>query len=489
MKQSTMSSSNNDPAKRSSRSSSDPLHEPRSLGEYRILRRLGEGGMGAVYLAFHEKEGHQVAIKVLGEHLAGNQTFVDRFYREAKSGALLNHPNIVHTITVGQDRTSHKHYLVLEFVDGPTSQALLQQHGPLSVGDAVHLTLDIAKALEHAHSRNVIHRDIKPDNILITRAGVAKLSDMGLARRIDEASHLTSAKQGFGTTFYMPYEQAVNAKKADGRSDIYALGATLYHWVTGQVPFPGEDHLEVVEKKMRGDFPPASSLCAQVPPALDRILEKMLARHPRDRYPMVSELIVDLERSGLSSPMLSFADPDLAKQDPLVQAMLITSSQPTQPDLQMPPRKKAAEPEGDVWRLRYRDRQGRWCRVRITTAQLLQRLREGRLPADAEVCRPGQDAFHPVSTYPEFYEVHPVRDGQAKPKRPPRTDETDPEADAEDDPGTKPESAASIAEKKKEPPDATPRRSWGWWLLVIGIGAAIVAGGVAVVYRVLLSGT
>src|SRR5262249_60824112 len=115
-----MDSTNFDPAKPVPRSSSDPLHEPRSLGEYRILRGLGEGGMGAVYLAFHEKQGHQVAIKVLGEHLASNQDFVDRFYREAKSGALLNHPNIVRTVTVGQDRATHKHYLVLEFVDGPS---------------------------------------------------------------------------------------------------------------------------------------------------------------------------------------------------------------------------------------------------------------------------------------------------------------------------------------------------------------------------------
>src|SRR5258708_6694406 len=251
------------------RASTDPRTELRSIGDYRILRRLGEGGMGAVYLGYNEKEGQQVAIKVLNDQLASNQGFIDRFYREAKSGALLNHPNIVRSITAGEDAITGKHYLVLEYVDGPNVQALLSREGRLSVGDAVHIVLDVARGLEHAHSRNVIHRDIKPDNILLTRSGLAKLVDLGLAKRIDEASHLTGARQTFGTTPYMPYEQALTAKNADGRSDIYALGATLYHLVTGTVPFPGANHVEVVESKDRGEFVPASSVSPEVPPTLD----------------------------------------------------------------------------------------------------------------------------------------------------------------------------------------------------------------------------
>ena len=145
------------------------------------------------------------------------------------------------------------------FRSGPSALELLNKYGRLSVGDAVHIILDIARGLEHAHSRNIVHRDIKPDNILITTSGVAKLSDLGLAKRTDEASHLTAARQGFGTPYYMPFEQAMNAKYADGRSDIYALGATLYHLVTGEVPFPGINHLEIVEKKDIGEFPPARS--------------------------------------------------------------------------------------------------------------------------------------------------------------------------------------------------------------------------------------
>src|SRR4051794_37929909 len=261
-----------------------PLQEVRNLGEYRILRRLGEGGMGAVYLGYHGREDRQVALKVLNDRLASNQSYIDRFYREAQSGIRLNHPNIVRTLQVGQDRATGKHYMILEFVDGPSAHALLDRSAhesptlvapALAVGDAVHIALDIARALEHAHSRNIVHRDIKPDNILITRSGVAKLVDLGLAKRTDEASHLTAARQGFGTTPYMPYEQAVDAKSADGRSDIYALGATLYHLVTGAVPFPGDNHLDVVEKKNAGDFTPASALNREVPPVLDRILARM----------------------------------------------------------------------------------------------------------------------------------------------------------------------------------------------------------------------
>jgi serine/threonine-protein kinase len=390
----------------------DPLHDLRSLGEYRLLRRLGEGGMGAVYLGYHEKLHRQVAVKVLNDLLASNQGYVDRFYREAKSGALLSHPNIVRTLSVGQDKATQKHYLVLEFVDGPTAHALLDQLGRLSVGDAVHLALDIARALEHAHSRNVVHRDIKPDNILITRSGVAKLVDLGLAKRTDEASHLTAARQGFGTTHYMPYEQAINAKYADGRSDIYALGATLYHLVTGSVPFPGDNHLEVVEKKNQGDFPPASSLNPEVPSVLDHILSRMLARHPRNRYQTASELIVDLERSKLAAAVPSYADPDQALQDPWVRACLASSTEPTRLDPEAPRPKPAIT--SDVWVLRFRNREGRLCQARATTAQIVQRLRAGRLSAKVEIRRSDEERFRPLASYPTFQRIRP----EGRPARP-----------------------------------------------------------------------
>jgi serine/threonine-protein kinase len=391
----------------------------RALGEYRILRRLGEGGMGAVYLGYDGRLDRQVALKVLSDALAGNQGYIDRFYREARSGQLLNHPNIVRTLGAGQDRITRKYYLVLEYVDGPSAQFLLQQFGRLSVGDAVHIALDIARGLEHAHSRNIVHRDIKPDNILITRSGVAKLGDMGLAKRTDEPSHLTAARQGFGTTAYMPYEQAINAKYADGRSDIYALGATLYHLLTGQVPFPGENHLEVVEKKNQGYYRPASALGLGIPPGLDLILAKMLARQPRDRYQTASELIIDLERSRLAVPVPSFADPELARNDPLLQSWLNTG-EPTRLDPDAPgagrPPKGARE-----WIVRYRNRAGRAFTTRLSTEHLIERLEEGTLPADAEARRADDDeeTFGPLSDYPELREHIPEPEPDDEPAPPP----------------------------------------------------------------------
>src|SRR5262249_42850076 len=146
-------------------------------------------------------------------------------------------------------------------------------------------------------------------------------------------SHLTGAQQGFGTPFYMPYEQSINAKGADRRSDIYALGATLYHLLTGEVPFPGANALEIAEQKRLGKFMRASAVNPAVPPSLDRILDRMMAREPRDRYQTASELIVDLERADLAAAVPSFVDPELALQDPLVRARLLAPAQPTHLDL------------------------------------------------------------------------------------------------------------------------------------------------------------
>ncbi len=456
-----------DPAGPAPQAPADPLHDVRSLGEYRILRRLGEGGMGAVYLGYHEGQSQQVAIKVLNDQLASNQGYVDRFYREAKSGALLNHPNIVRTLNVGQDRATAKHYLVLEFVDGLSAHTLLERHGALPVGDVVHIGLDIARALEHAHSRNIVHRDIKPDNILITRSGVSKLVDLGLARRTDEASHLTAARQGFGTTHYMPYEQAINAKHADGRSDLYALGATLYHLVTGQVPFPGDNHLEVVEKKNLGEFLPASALNAAVPPALDHILARMLARLPRDRYQTASELIIDLERSKLAVPVPSFADPDKARQDPWVQACLESSAEPTRLDPEMPPG-PAVKLAGadDVWQLRFRNRTGRTVRAELTTRQILQRLRAGRMPAKVAARRAEQDGYQPLLVYPEFRSVRPARKARPVPPRTPAVPATVP-------------APAPVSDGEADPEETPTPSRWPALLAAVLIVAALAAGALA----------
>ncbi|MCI0685252.1 MAG: serine/threonine protein kinase [Gemmataceae bacterium] len=380
----------------------ESLADLRMLGDYHLLRQLGEGGMGAVFLGYHEQENRQVAVKVLASDSARHQPTLDRFYREAKSGAHLNHPNIVRNLGFGQDQATGLHYLVLEYVDGQSAQQLLEHFGRLTVGDAVHIVLDIARALEHAHSRSIVHRDIKPGNILVAKSGLAKLSDLGLAKRTDETSHLTHTRQGFGTPYYMPFEQAMNAKRADARSDIYALGATLYHLVTGEVPFPGMNALEIMDRKQAGDFVPARTHNAAVPAELDRIIHKMLARDPQDRYQTASELIVDLERADLAADVPSFIDPLDAYSDPLVRERLTTPNQVTQLDL----RDGVA---AEYWFVLYRDRHGNLCKAKMAGTLLRRRLRSGRLAQDTKVARTPKGPFVAAGAVAE------LRDGEAEP--------------------------------------------------------------------------
>jgi serine/threonine-protein kinase len=377
----------------------DPLQDIRSLGPYRILRRLGEGGMGAVYLGYREGDAQQVAIKVLNNGLAESQPIVARFLREARNGIELDHhPNLVRTLDVDKDRATGRQYLVLEFVDGPSAHVLLSRYGKFSVGDAVYLALDVARGLEHAHSRNIIHRDIKPDNILITRSGVAKLVDLGLAKRTDDATNITIIKQGFGSTPYMPWEQAMDAKSADARADIYALGATIYHLVTGQEPFPGASPVQIFDKKRLGEFTPAGAINPEVPLALDLILARMMACEPDNRYQTISEVIVDLERSQLAATVPSYADADQAQHDPEVQANHV-AAEPTRLDPNAPP------VEEDLWHLRYRTATGKVMAAKASTPQVVQRLRAGRLPKTAEARRSRHDPFVSVESIPEFLDA------------------------------------------------------------------------------------
>jgi hypothetical protein len=377
--------------------SPEPL---RIVGGCRILRKLGEGGMGAVYLAYQEDPGRQVAIKILADHLSRAPSLVERFEREALHSSKLDHPNIVRGLGVGKDEKTGQHYLIMEYVDGPSAQHLLDEYGKVDIGDAVRIIKDIAQALEHVQSRNIIHRDIKPENILITRTGVAKLADLGLAKQTDQASHLTQIKQGFGTPYYIPPEQARDARRADGRSDIYALGATFYHLLTGQVPFPGQAQIEILEKKAIGSYPPASLLNSRIPEALDRILDKMLACDPRDRYQTASELIVDLERSGLSSPLLSFVDHDLALKDPLVRARAVGVGLTTQPDLNGPIETAPKEPE--FWFIRLYDKNGKWRQLKATAAQVLKQIEKGRLNGMTRAAHFPDGPYRQLDVYPAF---------------------------------------------------------------------------------------
>jgi len=370
------------------------------LGSYRLLRRIGEGAMGSVYLAQKDEGGPCVAIKVLSPHLEMNKGLVERFEREAENTAKLNHPNIVRGYGVDRDAATGRHFLIMEYVDGPSAQALLDESGKISIADAVRITLDVAHALEHAHSRNIVHRDIKPENILITRSGLAKLADLGLSKATDSTSSLTAHRQGFGTPYYMPYEQAINAKEADARSDIYALGATFYHLITGQPPFLGETQMEIVEKKASGAYPPVYLLEPEVPEGLSRILDRMLAAAPEDRYQTASELIVDLERTGLAAPLLSFSDQELALQDPVVRARVSADNLATKLDVSRP-----AVPPPKVWYVRHTTREGKTVTAKATTEKVIQAIQKRLLTSSAEASPNLSGPFRKLGMYGTFREA------------------------------------------------------------------------------------
>jgi serine/threonine-protein kinase len=401
--------------------------------------------MGAVYLAFDAKENRQVAVKVLASEHAPKQNVLLRFQREGQHGAALTHANIVRSLDAGRDEATGLHYIVLEYVDGPSALDLLDSSGKLQIGDAVHVILDIARALEHAHKNRIIHRDIKPGNILITRSGLAKLSDLGLAKRRDDATNLTSTAQGIGTPYYMPYEQAMNAKLADERSDVYALGATLYHFVTGEVPFQADTSLEIVEKKGLGRFAPASTINPEVPARLDDILARMLARDPQDRYQTVSEAIVDLQRAQIEAAIPSFVTLDSALQDPIVKARLTTPIAETRLDMQF----QQAETE-QIWFLRYRDRRGNLCKLKGKATQIIERLRKGTIPRLAEASQSAQGKFMPIASWPEFEGIGSQKSevgGQKSTTRDPTSDFRLPASDL---------------------------RNWGWLALAASIGVAVI---------------
>ncbi|MDB5306632.1 MAG: prkC 25 [Gemmataceae bacterium] len=320
--------------------------ELRAVGGYRLLRQVGEGGMSTVYLSYDVPGRRAVAVKLLADHLAGQREFVNRFYREARLSHILHHSNIVQGHAVGYDQETNKHYIVLEFVDGPSAHTALTRLGRVPVGIGVRIGIDIARALQFLHTRNYVHRDVKPDNILLHPSGVAKLADLGLTKRLTDDSHLTSVNQGVGTSYYMPYEQALNAALVDGRSDIFALGATLYHLLTGQVPFRGATHEEILREKEHDAFVPIRHLNPDVPDELADIIAKALSRDPRARYQQAADLAESLEATRLATRIPPFAIGDAPDTQPPLNPS--GPEAPTRADLPLREAGQGTDPSGRI---------------------------------------------------------------------------------------------------------------------------------------------
>jgi serine/threonine protein kinase len=275
------------------------------LEDFQILRKIGSGTMGAVYLAHQVSLNRDVALKVLAQALVEKRSFVERFSREASVLSSLDHPNIVRLFGIGSEHGCY--YYAMEYVNGFTLRTLREGlGGRMSAGDALYIALKCAAGLGHAHARRIVHRDVKPENIMIDRLGEVRITDLGLAKTIDQDPGLTESGAGVGTPRYMAPEQARGGKHADARSDIYALGCTLYQLLTGTVPFDSDNSADLMLAKDRGFFRPARRFNRDLPPRLDLILDKMLAKDPRLRYQNCDDLTRDLLSLNLARDHLSF---------------------------------------------------------------------------------------------------------------------------------------------------------------------------------------
>jgi serine/threonine-protein kinase len=270
-----------------------------ALPGYQLLGKLGKGAMATVYKARQVSLDRIVAVKVLPDRMSENPEFVERFYKEGKAAARLSHNNIVQAIDVGATPQG-RHYFVMEYVEGKTLYDVMQpppvgEGRSFSEAEALDITIQITEALVHAHERSLIHRDIKPKNILLTPQGVAKLTDLGLARDVDDkqAAEMEAGK-AYGTPYYISPEQIRGEVDIDFRADIYSMGATMYHLVTGRVPFDGETPSAVMHKHLKERLVPADHVNTALSAGIGEIIDVCMAKKREERYASTTDLLEDL---------------------------------------------------------------------------------------------------------------------------------------------------------------------------------------------------
>nr|MBA2440295.1 serine/threonine protein kinase [Thermoleophilaceae bacterium] len=259
------------------------------IGRYRLDGRLGAGGMSTVFLATDTVLERPVAVKLLAEHLAEDADFVARFRREALAAARLQHPNIVQVYDSGEDPDSHRHFIVMEYVDGPSCADLLRDRKRLEIDEAVGIIRDACHGLDYAHRARVVHRDVKPGNLLLAQeTGSTKLADFGIAKAAEQTS-LTQVGAVLGTAAYLSPEQA-RGDQAGAPSDIYSLGVCAYQFLTGRLPHEYTSLTELALKQLEQPVEPVSVHRPEVPPELDRAICTCLEREPGDRYHSTVEM-------------------------------------------------------------------------------------------------------------------------------------------------------------------------------------------------------
>lgn len=285
------------------------LDERRSsqLPGYDLLGKIGKGAMATVYKAKQRSLDRVVAVKVLPRKMSDNKEFVDRFYKEGKAAARLAHNNIVQAIDVGSSPDGY-HYFVMEYVEGKTLYDIMQpppvgEGKSFSEAEALDITIQMADALAHAHERGLIHRDVKPKNILLTPQGVAKLTDLGLARATDDKEAAESeAGKAYGTPYYISPEQIRGEVDIDYRADIYSLGATMYHLVTGRPPFDGDTPSAVMHKHLKQPLLPADHVNTALSAGIGEIIDVAMAKNRDERYRSTKDMLEDLRAVRAGQP-------------------------------------------------------------------------------------------------------------------------------------------------------------------------------------------
>ncbi len=270
--------------------STDPL-VGKVIGGCRIISVLGEGGMGVVYKAEDISLSRVVALKILPSRVTKKPVLVERFKREARAAAQVEHPNIVQVYRVGQE--GDQYYIVMQYIKGTNLADKVKDEGRLDSKTATNMMFNVAQGLSVAHEHGIIHRDIKPDNIMLTEKGEVKLADFGLAREVESDSDISQTGQVLGTPYYMSPEQC-DGRPVDGRADIYSLGATFYYLVTGVKPFTGDTPYQVLMKHISEPLIPPREFAPDLPDEVEAIITKMMQKNPADRYPSDSALVEDL---------------------------------------------------------------------------------------------------------------------------------------------------------------------------------------------------
>lgn len=258
---------------------------------YKIIKSIGEGGMANVYLAWDTILEREVAVKILRGDLADDEKFVRRFQREANSASSLRHPNIVEMYDVGED--NGKYFIVMEYVDGKTLKSLIKKRGALNLTEAMDIMMQLTSGIACAHDSYIIHRDIKPQNVLILEDGRVKITDFGIAMALN-SNELTQTNSVMGSVHYLPPEQA-SGNGSTIKSDIYSLGILMFELLTGRVPFKGENAVEIAIKHMKNQIPSVCNINPEIPQSVENIILKACAKNPKNRYDSVAEMYEDLK--------------------------------------------------------------------------------------------------------------------------------------------------------------------------------------------------